>query len=167
MNRSINNQEVVEAIKVAYGSLEQPNYLFQEKRYKALLRHDIIADLMASYFVKNDTDLNDHAALHLCIQDDNSITLELCLSLVSNFAMLFRFQARSMLYEVVVDEFTPDLQAIERDILTLIEKHRFRLLSKSNLAAPICMTLFNTKKSDTRVYHALVDDCGVVPQYLL
>ncbi len=138
-----------------------------EKRYGSLLRHTFVADVMAKYFVKDDTDLNDHAALHLRVRDDTGVTAQVCLSFVSNFALLFRFNGQSLVYAEVVDESTPGLRLLERDILALLQKHRFKLLTKSDAAAPIEMELFNTDKSDARVYHAVVSDDGIVPQVLL
>ena len=167
MSASHTSQEVAESIKTAYGNLEQPNYSFMKKRYGVLRRHPVVTDLMTRYFVKDDTDLNDHAAVHLRVRDTNGSMLQVCLSFVANFVMLFRFQIDSGVYSEVVDRETKSRCVLEDEVLALLEKHKFRLLSKMEAAAPIEMNLFNTERTDTRIYHAIVEDSGVVPQILL
>ncbi|MCA9101574.1 MAG: hypothetical protein KDA63_10505 [Planctomycetales bacterium] len=166
MNKPLTSPSIVEAIRAAYGDLERPNYAFTKKRYKTLIRHDFVADLMATYFVKDDTDLNDHVAVHLRVRDNHCVTLQLCLSLVSNFAMAFRYDSNGLLYSEVVDGSTADLTDFEREILNRLEKYGFRVLCKSEAAVPIEMNLFNTDANDARVYHAVISDSGLVPDVL-
>ena len=161
------NQRIVDEIIAASGSLEHPSYEFMEKRRKALARDPLVGCLMQRYFVKDDTDLNDHAAIHLRVQDKNGTTVQLCLSFVDHFAVLIRFQNQSLIYQNVVDGSEERLQPIEQDILRLLEEYGFRPLGKSELAAPIEMNLYNTDRNETRVFHAVVDDCGLIPQFLL
>ena len=55
----------------------------------------------------------------------------------------------------------------ERDIIALLQKHGFKLLSKAEAALPIPMSLFNTERGEVRVYHAVVADSGMLPEVLL
>ena len=167
MSKSYNCDEVVRAIETAYGSLTQPNYTFMKKRCNSLRRHGFVADLMGRYFIKDDTDMNDHAAIHLRVQDSKGVMIEVCLSFVANFAMLFRYETGSLIYNQVLDKESTNLNAIELEVLALLEKHNFTVLTKSEAAAPIEMNLFNTERTDTRIFHAIIGDSGVVPEVLL
>ena len=155
--------ELLESIRTAYGSLENPNFSFIGIRYEMLLRHPIVADIMSRYFVKNDTDMNAHAALHLRVLHDQG-GLMVCLSCVDHWAMLFRLD--DPLYVKVLDDSTLDLLGAERDMLKLLAEHGFKLVSRHEAATPIPLNLFDTDLDETRIYHAIVSDDGVIPEVL-
>lgn len=91
----------------------------------------------------------------------------LCLSCVGAFAMLFRMDPGNAIYEAVVDTATEGLWRAERDILALLEKYAFHVLSKCDAALHLDMQLFNTEREECRVYHAVISDDGVIPHVLL
>ncbi len=159
-------EEILTTIRVAYGSLAEPNYFFVEKRYHNLRRHEVIGDLMSRYFIHDETDLNDHLALHLRVlhSDGNCVV---CLSFVDDWAMIFRLARESQLYEEVIGPICHDASSSEQDIANLLQKQGFKLLTKAEAALPVPMNLFNTERDETRVYHAVISDDGVVPEVLL
>jgi len=159
-------EEIVATVKAAYGSLEEPNYTFAEKRLRDLRKHPVISDLMTRWFVHDETDLNDHIALHLKVLHAEGSCVA-CLSLVDSWAMLFRLGHESEIYKEVIDPTQLGASSSERDIIDLLHKHGFKLLSKAEAALPIPMSLFNTERDEVRVYHAVVADDGVVPEVLL
>ena len=158
--------ELIESLMLVYGSLEQPNYAFMEKRCKSLLYHAFIVDVMSRYFVKNDTDLNDHASLHLRVLHGDG-SLMVCLSFVDNWAMLFRLEKLNPVFTEVIEPTSSPIFPAEREVMHLLEKHGFRLIKKSEAAARIEMNLFNTERTETRLYHAIIADDGIVPKVLL
>ncbi|HUT57769.1 MAG TPA: hypothetical protein VNA25_07940 [Phycisphaerae bacterium] len=159
-------QEILTTARAAYGDLEEPNYAFAEKRYRNLRRHPFIGDLMSRYLVRDDTDLNDHVSVHLRVLHAEGSAV-VCLSFVGNWAMLFRLASESPMYEDVIGPECYRALPPERDIAMLLRNHGFKLLTKAEAALPISMNLFNTDRDETRVYHAIVADDGVVPKVLL
>lgn len=157
-------EAMIASIKQAYGDLDRPNYSFQERALKNLRRHPLVAEIQKRFPAKDITDLNDHQALHLHIHEPAGVML--CLSLVSPWAMVFRISPRDQLYECVIDRSATDLSALEINILSLLEQHGFTVVTREEAATPIRMNLFDTDRSDVRVYHALISDDGVVPAVL-
>ena len=166
MKRTGRFAEIVATVKAAFGSLDEPNYAFAEERLRNLRQHPVIADLMARWFVRDETDLNNHMALHLKVRHAEGCCV-VCLSLVDKWAMLFRLAHESQVYEEVIHPAQPVLSSSERDIVELVQKHGFNLLSKAEAALPIPMNLFSTERDDVRIYHAVIADDGVVPEVLL
>jgi hypothetical protein len=158
-------QELILSVKNAYGSLEQPSHSFMEKRYKSLICHPFVSDVLSRYFIKNDTDLNDHASLHLHILHDDG-SMMLCLSFVDNWAMLFRLEKQNPIYSSVLDTSSLHLAGAECEVMKLLNQYGFKLVSREEAAVPIDMNLFNTDRSDVRLYHAIVADDGIVPKVL-
>jgi hypothetical protein len=166
MNAQERSRELVESLRAAYGDLEHPNYLFKEKRYKSLLRHPFISDAMLRYFVKNDTDLNDHASLHLrVLHNDGSMMV--CLSFVDNWAMLFRLEKVNPVYAEVIEPSSSSVLPAEQEVMRLLGQHGFNLVTRREAAVSVDMNLFNTDRTEARLYHAIVSDDGIVPQVLL
>lgn len=158
-------KELLQSVELSYGSLDNPNYGFMEKRYKTLIRHPFIFEMMSRFFVKNDTDLNDHASLHLkVIHDDGSMMI--CLSFIDNWAMVFRLDRKSECYSDVLASSSPSLLPGEREAMKLLDQHHFKVVSREDAANPIAMTLFNTDINDARIYHAIIADDGIVPKVL-
>lgn len=157
---------ILKTVRFAYGSLDEPNYAFAEKRLRKLRQHPVISDLMSRYFVHDETDLNVHVALHLRVLHDEGSCV-VCLSLVDDWAMLFRLAHESQIYERVIGLKCPETTSSEKDIAELIQRHGFKLLTKAEAALPVPMNLLNTERNDTRVYHAVIADDGVVPEVLL
>jgi len=166
MNEPGRAYELLESLMAAYGSLEEPNYSFMEKRYKALLRHPFLTDVMSRYFVKNDTDLNDHASLHLRVLHKDGSTM-VCLSFVDNWAMLFRLEVLNPIYAEVIEPSSSRASPADRELIQLLAQHGFKLITRSEAARPIEMNLFNTDKTEARFYHAIIADDGIVPEVLL
>lgn len=158
--------DILATVRAAYGSLDEPNYAFAEVRLRKLRHHPIISDLMSRYFVRDETDLNDHVALHLRVLHDEGSCV-VCLSLVDDWAMLFRLAHESRVYEEVIEPFCPGVLSPEQDIVELLQNYGFELLTKAEAASLISMNLFNTERNDARVYHAVIADDGLVPEVLL
>jgi hypothetical protein len=55
---------------------------------------------------------------------------------------------------------------MEREILALLERYKFKVLRRAEAASPIPMKLFDADPNETIVYHALISDDSVVPQFL-
>lgn len=175
-------EEILATVKAAYGSLEEPNYTFAQKRLRKLRQHPIIGDLMARYFVRDETDLNNDLALRLRVLHDEG-SCAVCLSLVDRWAMFFRLAHESRVYADnwalllnlaygrgylgVIDSSCSGASASEQDIIELLHKHGFKLLSKAEAALPLPMNLFDTERDEARVYHAVVADDGETPEVLL
>lgn len=166
MNSRGRVHSILETLKAAYGSLQEPNYAFAPKRYAALRCHPLVGDVMSRYFVKDDTDLNDHVSMHLRVLHAHG-SLMLCLSFVDKWTMLFRLEAENPVYTEVIERASHDLLPAEREIMGLLRKHGFRLVTKSEAATPVQMKLFNTDRQEARLYHTIVADDGVVPLVLL
>lgn len=159
-------QEILGTVRDAYGNLEEPIYDFVEQRYAALRHHSIIGDLMSRYYIRDETDLNDHVSMHLrVLHAEGSVVV--CLSFIDNWAMLFRLASGSQVYEDVIEPQSSTARTPERDIMSLLQGHGFRLMTKAEAAMPIAMSLFNTDRDEARLYHAIVADDGIVPQALL
>lgn len=166
MNELERSRELLESLVAAYGSLEEPNYSFMEKRYKSLLRHPFLGDLLSRYFVKDDTDLNDDAALHLRVLH-NEGSMMVCLSFVDSWAMLFRLEMLNPVYAQVIEPSSSPALLAEREVMTLLEQHGFKLITRREAASHVEMNLFNTNRADACLYHAIVADDGIVPSVLL
>jgi hypothetical protein len=121
---------------------------------------------MRMYFVKDDTDLNDHASLHLRILHQNG-SMMACLSFVDNWVMLFRLETQNLVYANVLDGSSPHILPAEREVMKLFSQHGLKLISREEAAVPINISLFNTDRTETRLYHAIVADDGIVPKVLL
>lgn len=165
MTSANRHEEIVSSIRAAYGSLEKPNYAFAEGRLKTLRGHACVRDLMSRYRVDDQTDLNDHAALHLLVRHDDGGCV-VCLSLVAPWAMVFRLERESLLYERVIEASSPEILPAERDVIAQLGRHGFELLTREEAAMPIAINLFNTDREDARVYHAVVSDDSVLPRVL-
>jgi hypothetical protein len=166
LNTTERSRELVESLRAAYGNLERPNHSFMEKRYGALLHHPFITDAMSRYFVKNETDLNDHASFHLRVLHDNG-SMMVCLSFVDNWAMLFRLEEVNPIYAEVIEPSSSRVLSAEREMMRLLEQHGFTLVTRREAAAPVEMNLFHTDRTESRVYHAIIADDGIVPKVLL
>lgn len=166
MTDSKNIQQIIDAVYAAYGREKRADYSFMESRRRNLIRHEFVCDMLARYFVKDDTDLNDHAALHLRVHDEDGILLGVCLSFVANFCMVFRFEPGTLLYSSVVDQSISSITNFEADVLALLAKHHFRIITRDEAITPIELNLFNSDKTETRIYHATIDDCGILPRVL-
>lgn len=161
MDASSRRSEIMESVLAAYGNLDAPSFHFQEVRYEQLLKHQVVFELLGRYFVKNETDLNSHAALHLHVVHADGETM-VCLSFVGNWAMMF--QLRKGLYSAVIDEHSPAMTPADREIIRLLSKHGFRLLTGAEAVMPVEITLFDTPRDQARVYQALISDDEVLPE---
>ncbi len=167
MDDYLETEEMLSRILEAYGDMQHPDCSFMERRYQELLGHPFVNELMADCSVRDVTDLNDHAALHLLVGLAANANVEVCLSFVSNYAMVFRLQKGSRVYQSVVTRSTPDLHKLEMKIMDFLERYDFRIVSRQEAATPIRMQLFETDLQDTTIYHALISDCGIIPSVLL
>lgn len=158
--------EILATISAAYGNLDEPNYAFAAVRLRKLRHHPVIGDLMSRYFVLDETDLNDHVAIHLRVLHGEGSCV-LCLSLVDSWAMLFRLAHESRVYEKIIEPFCPAALSAELHIAELLQGHGFKLLTKGEAAWPVAMNLFNTDREESRIYHAVIADDGIVPDVLL
>lgn len=159
------HEEIVSSIKAAYGSLEKPSYAFAERRLETLRRHAFVQDLISRYRVDDQTDLNDHAALHLLVRHSEGSCV-VCLSLVAPWAMVFRLARESLMYARVIEANSPSILPAERDVVEQLGTYGFKLLTREESAAPIAINLFHTDLEETRVYHAVISDDGVLPQVI-
>jgi hypothetical protein len=161
--RSPHLQEVVQSLEAAYGDLALPDLSSQERRYRLLVTHGIVFEMMRRFFVKDETDLNDHMAvhLHLCAPRCN---LMVCLSLVEPWCMVFRMQHDEEVYDSVIED-TPR-SGPEAEVVLLLERHDFRIVGRQLAAMPLRMSLPNTDDDDVRIYHGIVSDDGIVPEVL-
>lgn len=166
MNTTERFHEILATVNAAYGSLDQPHFAFAAERYRKLKCHPVVNDLMSRYFVRDETDLNDHVAMHIRVLHPEGSDV-VCLSFVDKWAMLFRLIPNSLLYERIIETGYAGALAPERDIIGLLQENGFKLLTKVEAAQPIAMNLFNTERGDTRIYHAIISDDGVIPQVLL
>jgi hypothetical protein len=158
-------QEILESIKRTYGSLDDPNYSFAEKRYRSLLRHPFVLSMMKTYHVLDQTDLNDHVALHLeILHKDGSMLI--CLSCVDSWVMIFRLETQHF-PEVKILEASSDLLPAERDVVDMLFKHGFKQITREEASTRIDMNLCDTDRSEARLYHALISDDGTLPFFLL
>lgn len=157
--------EILATIKSAYGSLEEPNYAFAEKRYRALRCHTLVGELMRRYFVRDETDLNGHVSMHLrVLHAEGSVVV--CLSFVDNWAMLFRLASEVPVYEEVILPDSSTATNSEREIALLLQNHGCKLLTKDEAAQKVAMNLCDTDRDEALVYHAIVSDDGLVPKVL-
>ncbi|MEM7754653.1 MAG: hypothetical protein AAF297_03345 [Planctomycetota bacterium] len=149
----------------AYGTLTSPNFGFQERKLKRVRSDPVVISLMQRWFVQDLTDLNDHAAMHLCVQHDFGRCV-VCLSLVAKWAAAFRLDNESNSYRKVLRPCDPELLGPERDIATCLEHHKWIMLDKRDLVMALPMNLYNTEPLETCVYHSLISDDGFVPNVL-
>lgn len=156
--------EIVASLEALYGNLEQPHYGLTEKRLTMLRRHPFLKSLFQSFFVHDETDLNNHMALHLRVRGDEG-DCEVCLSLAVPWAMLIRVTPDQM-YSHVIASSNDCSTKMEREILALLERYKFKVLRRAEAASPIPMKLFDADSNETIVYHALISDDSVVPQFL-
>jgi hypothetical protein len=159
-------QEIMNSLRAAYGSLEEPNYSFAEKRLQSLRHHSLIIDLMSRYSIRDITDLSDHLALHLEVRHAEGANV-VCLSCIDHWSMLFRLAFENPIYDKIIEPSCYGALGPERDIVQLLQKYGFKMLTKVEAAFPVSIKLFNTESNQALVYHALISDDGVVPQVLL
>lgn len=165
MQKESRLQEILESIKRAYGSLDDPNYSFAERRYRSLRCHPFVLDMMKMYYVQDQTDLNDHMALHLeILHKDGSMLI--CLSFVDSWAMTFRLETQKKPQNKIL-EASSDLLPDERGIVDMLFKHGFKQITKEEASTRVDMNLCDTDRSEARLYHAIISDDGTLPPILL
>ena len=161
-------KEIENDILKAYGSLDNPNFRFEEdttrqKMYEPFMR-DLAAalapyllDVLGFYKICNFTDVNtDHGYLFTLGAMDE---LWLQLSFVGSYAVLMRNTPDTM---EVIDP-SGDRIPIETCIIDLLAVHDIRLLDKNTLEIPIGLKLFETDPENVRVYQALFSDVDILP----
>lgn len=149
---------IMQDIKVAYGSLEEPNFIFKQRNYSSRPYNNIVSKLSSEFEVEEDTDLNADVSQQLTVKHkDGSCAVEL--SLVGRYAVLLR----------VFDGCTPmvltdqNSNEYERKIIDIVEKNDVKILPQEVLEEKIELRLFYTERDRVCVYQALFSDTDFLP----
>jgi hypothetical protein len=149
----------------AYGSLDQPNFAFeQDPRRLAWYREALeeiaahfLLDMPGQFTLANVTDANcDHACV---LQITGVRTWLFRLSLVGRYAVLLR-ASESTLKPLTLEEATEEHEFFCLDVL---RRNGIRILSSEILERPIALNLLDTDIADMCLYQALFLDDDVLP----
>jgi hypothetical protein len=152
--------EVMERIRGAYGSLDEPRFDFvvdaaRDPRYRTLIRN-----LAERYTLDADTDLNSDVSFG-CVLRYGAERWVLRVSMVGPYAMLLRLRGQGG--ATLVSSPDPSSSEAEQELIGAVEDSGLRLLDRTVLAAPVNLRLFNTAPNRTRVYQALFVDTDFLP----
>jgi hypothetical protein len=152
--------EVMEWIRTAYGSLEQPCFGFIQAAASDPRYRELRTMLAERFELQRDTDLNSDVSfgyvLHIGVE-----RWVLRVSMVGPYAMLLRLHQPGD--DLPVANSDPSSSEAERQLIDAVERSGFRLLDRDLLSQPVPLTLFNTAADRTRIYQALFVDTDFLP----
>jgi len=152
--------EVMERIRAAYGSLDEPRFDFladaaHDPRYRTL-----VGKLAARFTLAADTDPDSDVSLGFVLRHGHQRWV-LRVSMVGPYAVLLRLGEHGN--ATLVSGPDPSSSETERRLIEAVEDSGLRLLDRTLLATPVALRLFNTAPDRTRVYQALFVDTDFLP----
>jgi hypothetical protein len=153
------DDEVLDAIVRAYGSLERPNFAQVAERLDQQPYADLVDSVAGQFEVEETTDTNDdHAFVYTLARDDRAWSL--ALSAVGPYAVFARI---SDAWDEILTPTSPDLDEYERWLMYQLTRAGLHPLRREDLERPVGLALYNTEPGAVRVYHALFTDTPGLP----
>ncbi|HET7585093.1 MAG TPA: hypothetical protein VFK13_09300 [Gemmatimonadaceae bacterium] len=151
-------EEIYEAIRQCYGSLEEPTFWFVHDAEHERPYQSVEQALSRTFTLKEVTDTNDDVSFVYEVGRGERTWL-LQLSMVGPFAVL--------LHDATGGGCEPvGLQAadeIEHEIIHAIQTRGIQILDREILEVPVALRLYNTDPGRVRVFQALFSDTDILP----
>lgn len=148
-------------VAAAYKSLEHPDFSFVKRMQSARPYEPVIRKLRDYAAIEQISEADDDVCFSYLLKGRNTLW-KLDLSLVGPFAIFVRLKSK-----VTEQDFLypgkGDLVGFETKIVDIVKTSGVKLMTPSELAIPMPMTLFNTEKNNVRLYQALFSDREQLP----
>lgn len=145
-----------ELVLSAYKSLDRPDFGFAEKAYASRPYDPIIKRLRDYAAVEELAAADDDVCFGFFLKGRDALW-KLDLSTVAPLGLFTRLRGR-MTPDDLLHPQKADLIAFEVKVMDLLQGGGIKLLSFDELSIPVPLTLYNTAKSNVRLYQALFSD---------
>jgi hypothetical protein len=156
----IPSSTLIQAVRQAYGSLEEPNYSFVQSALATNPYRELIQRLAQHFTIEETTDVNDDVSFRYVLRHPPA-TWSLDLSMVGPFGLLMRLSETNE-HAVVTGE-TELVGRRERSLAASLATAGIQLLPRSALEERIDLRRPLEDGEETLLYHALISDEPLLP----
>ena len=148
--------DLLDMVKVKYGSLDEPNYSFVEEVVRDRPYASLVEALSRVAVIEETTDVNDDVSFRYVVRAGGQ-SWALNLSMVGPYGLLLRLTSAR---EVVSD---PAPEGDERQIVRLLEEAGVSLLSREVLETRIPFRPLGEETDQATIYQVLISDEPLLP----
>ncbi len=149
-------------LKKAYGSLEQPDYSFVEKKFKSNPYRGLVHNLSEYFAVDDVSSKMDDVCFRYVLRGRDSLW-GLDLSLVGPFALFMRLSPAPSKLDVLTYD-NPNLNAREKKVMDVLRSKKIILVDGEQLEKEISFHLLDQGGSSAaKLYQTLFSDSFTIP----
>lgn len=157
----ISKDKILFDIKKAYGSFENPNYRFVEKRYRNQPFKKIELALLKNFSVRDMTDLNEDVSC-VWILDRDSTSWALQLSFVGSYGYLAKLDNNEE-YVCTISAERLDSSEDEKSIIRIIEDSGLKLLDQGLLEKLVSWKNDEGEFEEVELFRVIFSDIESLP----
>jgi hypothetical protein len=146
----------LDAITLAYQSLEAPEYSFVKRAHKKRPYGPVIKRIRDYAAVEDVMDTEDDVCFSYFLKGRAALW-KMDLSMVAPFAIFVRLK-QSVSEEDFLHFQKIEVTDFERKILDILRSNRIKCLTPAELVIPVPLTLYNTPKGQVTLYQAMFSD---------
>lgn len=153
-----------EIVCAAYKDLDHPDFSFVKKVLHARPYEPLIRKLRDFFAIEELSEAEDDVCFSYLLKGQTALW-KLDLSVVGPYGILVRLRNPVRATDFLVLDQTDriDLTGPERKVLDLLRLSGIKLLGVDELSISVPITLYNTEKSQAKLYHALFSDREALP----